>query len=81
MLVSLSRRPAVPHYLGLIVQPIVFAMHFANSKYWGTWQLPISYRLEENDMTEDDLNDHPQSGWLYCMPKSGEIRRNISTSV
>jgi hypothetical protein len=28
-----------------------FAMLFANPKYWGTWQLRISYCLEENDMT------------------------------
>jgi hypothetical protein len=55
MSVSLSRRPAVPQYLGLIVQPIAFAINFANPKYWGTWQLRISYRLEENDMTGDDI--------------------------
>jgi hypothetical protein len=27
----------------------------ANPKYWGTWQLRISYRLEENDMTVDKI--------------------------
>jgi hypothetical protein len=55
MSVGLSRRPAVPQYLGLIVRPIAFAMHFANPKYWGTWQLRISYRLEENDVTGNEI--------------------------
>jgi hypothetical protein len=40
-----------------MVESIVFAMHFANPKYWGTWQLRISYRLEKNDMTGDGVND------------------------
>jgi hypothetical protein len=56
-------------------------MVFANPKYWGTWQLRISYRLEENDMTVDDVNDHPQSGWLYCAAKGREIKRNVSSSA
>jgi hypothetical protein len=55
MWVSLSRHPPVPQYLGLIIQPIVFAMHFANPKYWSTWQLRISYRLEENNMADHQL--------------------------
>jgi hypothetical protein len=41
--------------LGLVVQPLVFAMLFANPKYWGTWQLRMSYCLEENDMSADEI--------------------------
>jgi hypothetical protein len=59
MLVRSSRRAAVPQYLGLMVQVIFFAMHFANPKYWGTWRLDISYRLEENDMTGDEIEARP----------------------
>jgi hypothetical protein len=45
----------MPHYLGLMLPPIALAIHFANPKYWGTWQQRISYRLEENDMTENGI--------------------------
>jgi hypothetical protein len=45
----------VTQYLELIVQPLVFPMLIANPKYWGTWQLRMSYRLEENDMTVDEI--------------------------
>jgi hypothetical protein len=54
-LVGLSKRPAVPQYLGLIAQSIAFAINLGDPKYWGTWQLRISYRLEENDMTGDKI--------------------------
>jgi hypothetical protein len=56
-------------------------MHFANPKYWGTWQLRISCRLEENDTSGDDVNDYPQSGWLYYAAKRREIKRNFSSNV